>query len=139
VGSLALLVLSGISLSTPYWQVALGSALLGAGNGLFVSPNTSAIMSSVPEERRGVASALRNVLFNLGMTLSLNISVLLLSSRLSYDLITKLLLSAELDEAQLAAGRSSLALALGEALRVLALVNLSAAVFSFSRVERKKN
>jgi len=139
VGSLALLVLSGISLTTPYWQVALGSALLGVGNGLFMSPNTSAIMSSVPEERRGVASALRNVLFNLGMTLSLNISVLLLSSRLSYDLITKLLLSAELDEAQLAAGRSSLALALREAFRVLALVNLSAAVFSFSRVERKKN
>ncbi|UNQ73606.1 MFS transporter [Infirmifilum sp. NZ] len=138
VGSLALLVLSSISLSTPYWQVALGSALLGAGNGLFMSPNTSAIMSSVPEERRGVASALRNVLFNLGMTLSLNISVLLLSSRLSYDLITKLLLGAELDEAQLAAGRSSLALALGEAFRVLALVNLSAAVFSVSRVRGKR-
>ncbi|PLJ78453.1 MFS transporter [Infirmifilum sp. SLHALR2] len=138
VGSLALLVLSGISLSTPYWQVALGSVLLGVGNGLFMSPNTSAIMSSVPEVRRGVASALRNVLFNLGMTLSLNISVLLLSSRLSYDLITKLLLSAELDEAQLAAGRSSLALALGEVFRVLALVNLCAAVFSVSRVGGKR-
>jgi len=139
IGSIALFLLSSITLETPYWQVELGSILLGAGNGLFVSPNTSAIMASVPERRRGVASAIRNLVFNLGMTLSLNVSVLLLSNKLSYDLITKLLLnSLDLDEVQLAAGRSSLALALGEAFKVLAFINLSATVFSISRSKRIK-
>ncbi|QOJ78929.1 MFS transporter [Infirmifilum lucidum] len=137
VGSLALFILSGITLETPYWSVALGAAVLGAGNGLFMSPNTSAIMSSVPEHRRGVASALRNVLFNLGLTISLNISVLLLSKRLSYELITRLLLNAELDATQIAAGRRSLALAIGEAFKVLATINLTAALFSVSRVEAR--
>jgi len=135
IGSAALFILSGLTLSTPYHVFALGSALLGAGNGLFISPNNSAIMSSVPEHRRGIASALRNVLFNLGLTLSLNISVLLLSSRLSYSLITKLLISAELDQATLDSGRRYLALAIGETFRILGIVNLSAAIFSFSRVK----
>jgi len=33
--------------------------ILGCGSGLFASPNTSAVMSSVPPERRGVASGMR--------------------------------------------------------------------------------
>lgn len=136
VGSLALFILSGITLTTPYRLIALGSAVLGAGNGLFMSPNTSAIMSSVPEHRRGVASALRNVLFNLGLTISLNISVLLLSRRLPYDLITKLLLGAELSEDQMTTGRYYLALAIGEAFKVLAMINLTAALFSISRIKK---
>ena len=139
IGSLALFILSTISLETPYIYVALGSILLGAGNGLFLSPNTSSIMSSVPEHRRGIASAIRNVLFNLGMTISLNVSVLLLSKRLSYDLITKLLLATELDTATLTTGRHALASAIGEAFHILAIVNLSAALFSFSRLKTSKD
>jgi MFS family permease len=33
--------------------------ILGCGSGLFASPNTSSVMSSVPPERRGVASGMR--------------------------------------------------------------------------------
>ncbi|MEZ0345601.1 MAG: MFS transporter [Infirmifilum sp.] len=138
IGSIALFILSGVNLDTQYLYIALGSALLGAGNGMFISPNSSAIMSSVPEQRRGVASAIRNVLFNIGMTISLNISVLLLSSRLSYGLITKLMLAAEIDTAELASGRHALAIAIGEAFRILALVNLSAAIFSFTRINTSR-
>jgi MFS family permease len=42
-----------------YPVFALLIFLLGCGSGLFASPNTSSVMSSVPPERRGVSSGLR--------------------------------------------------------------------------------
>jgi MFS family permease len=43
----------------------------GIGSGLFASPNTSSIMSSVPAEHRGAASGMRSVFMNSGMSLSI--------------------------------------------------------------------
>jgi MFS family permease len=43
----------------------------GLGSGLFASPNTSSIMSSVPAEHRGAASGMRSVFQNSGMSLSI--------------------------------------------------------------------
>ncbi len=43
----------------------------GIGSGLFASPNTSSIMSSVPAEHRGAASGMRSVFQNSGMSLSI--------------------------------------------------------------------
>ncbi len=45
----------------------------GVGSGLFASPNTSSIMSSVPARHRGAASGMRSVFMNSGMSLSLGI------------------------------------------------------------------
>jgi MFS family permease len=54
-----------------YWRFAGSIFLLGIGMGLFSSPNTSSIMSSVPEAERGVASGMRATLQNSGMVLSM--------------------------------------------------------------------
>ena len=43
----------------------------GLGSGLFASPNTSSIMSSVPAGQRGAASGMRSVFQNSGMSLSI--------------------------------------------------------------------
>jgi MFS family permease len=43
----------------------------GLGSGLFASPNTSSIMSSVPASHRGAASGMRSVFQNSGMSLSI--------------------------------------------------------------------
>ncbi|HSR86098.1 MAG TPA: MFS transporter [Streptosporangiaceae bacterium] len=43
----------------------------GLGSGLFASPNTSSIMSSVPARHRGAASGMRSVFMNSGMSLSI--------------------------------------------------------------------
>jgi len=43
----------------------------GLGSGLFASPNTSSIMSSVPAAHRGAASGMRSVFMNSGMSLSI--------------------------------------------------------------------
>jgi MFS family permease len=57
----------------PYWAFALIITFNGIGSGLFASPNTSAIMSSVPARHRGVASGMRSTFQNSGMSLSIGI------------------------------------------------------------------
>src|SRR5262250_691779 len=57
----------------PYWLFALLIFCNGLGSGLFASPNTSAIMSSVPARHRGAASGMRSTFQNSGMSLSIGI------------------------------------------------------------------
>jgi MFS family permease len=57
----------------PYWAFALIIFGNGVGSGLFASPNTSAIMSSVPARDRGAASGMRATFQNSGMSLSIGI------------------------------------------------------------------
>jgi MFS family permease len=57
----------------PYWLFALIIFCNGLGSGLFASPNTSAIMSSVPARHRGAASGMRSTFQNSGMSLSIGI------------------------------------------------------------------
>jgi MFS family permease len=57
----------------PYWVFALLIFGNGIGSGLFASPNTSAIMSSVPASQRGSASGMRSTFQNSGMALSIGI------------------------------------------------------------------
>ena len=57
----------------PYWVFALLILGNGIGSGLFASPNTAAIMSSVPAHDRGAASGMRSTFQNSGMSLSIGI------------------------------------------------------------------
>jgi MFS family permease len=57
----------------PYWAFAGLIALNGIGSGLFSSPNSTAIMNSVPAGRRGVAAGMRGTFFNSGATLSIGV------------------------------------------------------------------
>jgi len=66
----------------PYWIFALVILGNGLGNGLFASPNTSAIMSSVPARYRGAASGMRSTFQNSGMSLSIGIFFTLMITRL---------------------------------------------------------
>jgi hypothetical protein len=50
----------------PYWVFALLIFGNGIGSGLFASPNTAAIMSSVPAQHRGAASGMRSTFQNSG-------------------------------------------------------------------------
>ena len=56
-----------------YWVFALLIFGNGIGSGLFASPNTAAIMSSVPANQRGAASGMRSTFQNSGMSLSIGI------------------------------------------------------------------
>ena len=70
----------------PYWLFALLIFGNGIGSGLFASPNTSAIMSSVPAHDRGAASGMRSTFQNSGMSLSIGIFFSLLVAGLANTL-----------------------------------------------------
>lgn len=68
---LAAAALAGISLTTPttpLWQLVGFLMLLGAGIGLFQSPNNSTVLGNAPPEALGVASGLLAVMRTLGQT-----------------------------------------------------------------------
>jgi len=70
----------------PYWLFALIIFANGLGSGLFASPNTSAIMSSVPARYRGVASGMRATFQNSGMSLSIGLFFSLMIAGLATSL-----------------------------------------------------
>jgi EmrB/QacA subfamily drug resistance transporter len=68
-----------IGQDTSLVHVSLNLVLLGIGFGLFSSPNTNAIMSSVPREVYGVASATVGTMRLSGQMLSMGIVLVMLS------------------------------------------------------------
>ncbi len=70
----------------PYPVFAALIFLLGCGSGLFASPNTSAIMSSVPAERRGVSSGMRATFQNSAMLVSIGLFFSIITAGLASSL-----------------------------------------------------
>jgi EmrB/QacA subfamily drug resistance transporter len=56
----ALLLLTGIRVGTPYWELWWKLAMLGAGFGLAISPAVAAAVAAMPGAQAGVASAVAN-------------------------------------------------------------------------------
>lgn len=72
------LVLSTLTVQTPYAYIAAGLVLTGLGGGVFFSPNTSAAMTAAATEvpgRLGVASATLATLRNTGQVISFALSL----------------------------------------------------------------
>ena len=66
--------------------------LVGAGMGLFASPNRAAMMTAVPPARRGVASGVGTTFINSGATISLGITLIVMSSVLPRSAIQAIFL-----------------------------------------------
>ena len=71
VSAAGLAGMSMLTVGTPYWQSGLWLLIVGAGSGMFNSPNTAAMMGTVPAHRRGVAAGARTLLQNTGAVLSI--------------------------------------------------------------------
>ncbi len=72
----------------PYPVFALLIFLLGCGSGLFASPNTSSVMSSVPPERRGVSSGMRATFQNSAALVSIGLFFSIVTAGLAAALPT---------------------------------------------------
>ena len=79
--SAAGLLLAALTLGrhTPLWLVAMELMLIGAGFGIFITPNTTAIMDSVERRQYGVASGMIGAMRTLGMATSLTTITLVFS------------------------------------------------------------
>jgi len=130
--AVGLLGLSTVTATTPYWIIAGYMAIMGGGSGFFSSPNTNAIMTSVPAARRGTAAGTRTMLANTGQMLSIAIAFPLVLSQIPPDVMMRVFLYGG------GLGRAPSALAAFErglhlAFLVSFLVTIIAAVVSFLR------
>jgi EmrB/QacA subfamily drug resistance transporter len=92
VSAVGLFGLSRVGATTPYWIIAISMVFMGGGSGLFSSPNTNTIMSSVARDRRGSAAGIRTMLMNTGQMLSISIAFPLVLSRIPQDVMFKVFL-----------------------------------------------
>ena len=83
VTALGLYLISNVKADTKIFIIIIYTIVIGFGIGAFLTPNNSAIMGSVPESRRGIASSMLATMRNLGMVLGIVISGTLFNSRLN--------------------------------------------------------
>jgi EmrB/QacA subfamily drug resistance transporter len=71
VGGLALAGMTTLDVDSPGWQSTLWLFIVGVASGMFNSPNTAAMMGTVPPYRRGIAAGARTMLQNTGAVISI--------------------------------------------------------------------
>lgn len=79
VNCVALVMLIFLGSATPIWYAIIALGIYGMGIGLFVSPNTNVVMSSVSSRVLGVASGMLGTMRTAGMVLSMGITMILFS------------------------------------------------------------
>jgi EmrB/QacA subfamily drug resistance transporter len=71
VTAVGLALMTTLQAGSAYWEGGLWLGLVGIGSGMFNSPNTAAMMGTVPTERRGIAAGARTMLQNTGAVISI--------------------------------------------------------------------
>jgi MFS family permease len=96
VNSAALFWFSTLNEKSSYGSVLISLILFGVGGALFGPPNMSAIMGSVPAEKRGVANGIRMTLTMTGGVLSVPFSLLLMTLVMPYNQLSQIVGSSQL-------------------------------------------
>jgi EmrB/QacA subfamily drug resistance transporter len=65
---------------TPYWVIGIGLFVAGCGSGTFLTSNTTQVMRSLPQESLGVVNGFRVMVMNIGVVLSVGVSLSVLTS-----------------------------------------------------------
>jgi MFS family permease len=93
--SCAGMVLSAVALAgmttlvadSSYWESTLWLFLVGIGSGMFNSPNTAAMMGTVPANRRGIAAGARMMLQNTGAVISIAFVLAIVTASVPKDVL----------------------------------------------------
>jgi MFS family permease len=75
---------------SPYWETVLWLGLVGIGSGMFNSPNTAAMMGTVPANRRGIAAGARTMLQNTGAVLSIAFVLAIVTAAVPKNVLFKI-------------------------------------------------
>src|SRR3954451_3878931 len=87
VSAVALAGMTTLGQDSPYWQSTLWLGLVGIGSGMFNSPNTAAMMGTVPANRRGVAAGARTMLQNTGAVISIAFVLAIVTAAVPKDVL----------------------------------------------------
>jgi MFS family permease len=103
VGAAGLAAMTTLQPESPYWQSTLWLLIVGIGSGMFNSPNTAAMMGTVPPHRRGVAAGTRTMLQNTGAVISIAFVIAVVTSAVPKPVLFKIFsgLAKGLSDAQL--------------------------------------
>jgi EmrB/QacA subfamily drug resistance transporter len=104
LSAVALAGMTVLDVGTGYWVSAVWLTLVGVGSGMFNSPNTAAMMGTVPASRRGVAAGARMMLQNTGAVLSIAFVLAIVTTAVPKDVLFKIFsgVATGLSDAQLA-------------------------------------
>ncbi|MFI7616247.1 MFS transporter [Nonomuraea terrae] len=72
--------------ATPYWVIAIGLFVAGCGSGTFLTGNTTQVMQALPTGSLGVVNGFRVMIMNVGMVISVGLSLSVLSASVSPEL-----------------------------------------------------
>ena len=131
----ALFWFSTLNEKSSYGAVFISLLLFGLGTALFAAPNVSAIMSSVPAEKRGVANGIRMTLNQTANVLSVPFSLLLMTLVMPYDKLSQIV-----SNSQLVASNEvpTFLKAINHACFILGIIVLFAIISSLMRGQREK-
>ena len=90
VSAAGLALMTTLGVDSPYWQSALWLVLVGVGSGMFNSPNTAAMMGTVPANRRGIAAGARTMLQNTGAVLSIAFVLAIVTAAVPKDVLLQI-------------------------------------------------
>ncbi|WP_336214652.1 MFS transporter [Nonomuraea sp. LPB2021202275-12-8] len=69
--------------ATPYWIIGIGLFVCGCGSGTFLTGNTTQVMGALPSGSLGVVNGFRLMVMNVGVVLSVGLSLSVLGSAVS--------------------------------------------------------
>ena len=103
VSAVGLALMTTLGVESPYWQSSVWLLLVGVGSGMFNSPNTAAMMGTVPVQRRGIAAGARTMLQNTGAVLSIAFVMAIVTAAVPKDVLLQIFsgLADSLSDAQL--------------------------------------
>ena len=134
--ALGLALMTTLQAGTGYWAGGLYLFLVGIGSGMFNSPNTAAMMGTVPTERRGIAAGARTMLQNTGAVVSITFVLAIITAAVPTNVLFKIFsgLASGLTSAQLDPFITNM----HTALWVLAGVSVLGAAVSMLRTSEKQ-
>ena len=83
--SVGLFLLSRLDAESGLWLAVLGLVVAGTGTGMFISPNTSALMGAAPRDRQGIASGVLATARNFGMVLGIGLAAAIFTTHLAMN------------------------------------------------------
>lgn len=131
VQAVGLALMTTLERNTTYVASCAYMFIVGVGSGMFNSPNTAAMMGTVPTERRGIAAGARTMLQNTGAVISIAFVLAIVTAAVPKDVLFKIFsgLASGLTEAQLSPFIDNM----HAALWVLAATSVLGAVVSLLR------
>ena len=90
VSAVGLALMTTLQAGTGYWESGLWMFVVGIGSGMFNSPNTAAMMGTVPAKRRGIAAGARMMVQNTGAVISIAFVLAIVTASVPKDVLLKI-------------------------------------------------